>query len=173
MSLGLVEKIRRNLGVRLGLWSALIFALSSAALLALAYYLLAAAVGSKDREVLQARVREFAAVYDTDGLSGLRRVVHLEEGNQKTFFVRLVSPWNDVAFVSVPDEWVTFHDIPTGMEGYRRQVGSSAFPKMRSGILCSPRRFCRTIRCCKWAAAATAANRCWSRCGAVSSWWAG
>ena len=58
MSYGPLEKIRRNIGVRLGLWSALIFALSSIALLALAYYLLAAAVGSKDRELLLARLRE-------------------------------------------------------------------------------------------------------------------
>jgi len=129
MSYGPLEKIRRNLGVRLGLWSALIFALSSAALLALAYYLLAAAVGNKDREVLGARLREFAVVYDSGGLNGLRRVTDLEEGNQKTFFVRLISPWNDVIFVSVPDEWVTFHDIPTGMEGYRQHVGVIRIPK--------------------------------------------
>ena len=57
MSFGPVEKIRRNIGVRLGLWSALIFALGCLGLLALAYFVLAAAVGGKDREVLQARLQ--------------------------------------------------------------------------------------------------------------------
>jgi signal transduction histidine kinase len=129
MSYGPLEKIRRNIGVRLGLWSALIFALSSVALLALAYYLLAAAVGSKDREVLLARLGEFAAVYDNGGLNGLHRVAQLEEGNQKTLFIRVIGPWNDVALVSVPDEWVTFHDIPTGVDGYQHQVGVIRIPK--------------------------------------------
>src|ERR1700733_14060708 len=100
---GPVEKIRRNIGVRLGLWSALTFALGCIGMLAVAYYILAAAVGSKDTEVLHARLGEFAAVYDNDGLLGLRRVVQLEEGRQKTLFIRLVSPWNDVTFLSVPD----------------------------------------------------------------------
>jgi len=129
MSFGPVEKIRRNIGVRLGLWSALIFALGCLGLLALAYFVLAAAVGGKDREVLQARLNEFAAVYDNGGLPDLRRVINQEERGQKTVFVRLVSPWNDVALMSVPDEWVTFHDLPTGLAGYRRQVGVIRIPK--------------------------------------------
>ena len=40
---GLLEPLRRSIGLRLSLWYALIFTVSSAALLALAYYLLAAA----------------------------------------------------------------------------------------------------------------------------------
>jgi signal transduction histidine kinase len=129
MSFGPIERIRRNIGVRLGLWSALIFALGFLGLLALAYFVLAAAVGSKDREVLLARLNEFAAVYDNGGLAELRNVIRQEERSQKTVFVRLVSPWNDVALVSLPDEWVTFHDLPTGLAGYRRQIGVIRIPK--------------------------------------------
>jgi hypothetical protein len=47
---GLLDPLRRNIAVRLGVWYALIFGLSSIALFTLAYYLLAAAVGSKDRD---------------------------------------------------------------------------------------------------------------------------
>ena len=72
MSSGLLEPLRRNIGLRLSLLYALIFTLSSVALLALAYYLLAAAVGSKDREVLEARLKEAAVVYETGGVIGLR-----------------------------------------------------------------------------------------------------
>ena len=66
MPSGLLEPLRRNIGLRLSLLYALIFTLSSVALLALAYYLLAAAVGSKDREVrrgseqVELQPREFA-----------------------------------------------------------------------------------------------------------------
>ena len=56
MSSGLLESLRRNVGLRLSLLYALIFSVSSVALLALAYYLLAAAVGSKDREIGRAHV---------------------------------------------------------------------------------------------------------------------
>lgn len=129
MSSGPLEKIRRNIGVRLGLWFAFIFALSCIGLLALAYFVLAGTVGNKDREVLQARLREFAAVYDSEGLTGLRNAAQQEEGDQKTLFIRLVSPWNDVPYVIVPDDWVTFHDIPTGLAGYRQQIGLVRIPK--------------------------------------------
>src|SRR5258706_14341676 len=64
MSSGLLEPFRRNIAVRLSLWYALIFTLSSLALFSLAYYLLAGAIGSKDREVLEARLKEVAAVYN-------------------------------------------------------------------------------------------------------------
>ena len=57
MSSGLPETLRRNVAVRLSLWYAFIFTLSSLALFVFAYYLLAAAVGSKDQEVLEARWR--------------------------------------------------------------------------------------------------------------------
>lgn len=129
MSYGPLEKIRRNIGVRLGLWFAFIFALSCVGLLALAYFVLASAVGNKDREVLQARLREFAAVYETEGLAGLRNAAQQEEGDQKTLFIRLVSPWNDVPYVIVPNDWVTFHDIPTGLQGYRQRIGIIRIPK--------------------------------------------
>ena len=129
MSFDLFDKARRNIGVRLGLWYAFVFTLSNVALFALAYYLLAAAVGSKDREVLRARLGEYAVVYANGGLPALRNAIQTEEGGRKTFFVRLVRPWNDVAFVSVPDDWIAFKDIPGGWAGYRRQVGVIRVPK--------------------------------------------
>jgi signal transduction histidine kinase len=129
MSFDLFDKARRNIGVRLGLWYAFVFTLSNVALFALAYYLLAAAVGSKDREVLRARLGEYAVVYANGGLPALRNAIQTEEGGRKTFFVRLVRPWNDVAFISVPDDWITFKDIPGGWAGYRRQVGVIRVPK--------------------------------------------
>src|ERR1039457_7728303 len=69
---GLLDPLRRNIGLRLSLLYALIFTLSSVALLALAYYLLAAAVGSKDREVLEARLKEAGVVFQAGGGIGLR-----------------------------------------------------------------------------------------------------
>src|SRR6266568_3722938 len=127
MSSGLLEPLRRNIAIRLGLWYALIFTLSSLALLTLAYYLVAAAVGSKDREVLAARLKEAAAVYDGGGLTALRDWAQGQP--PQLLFVRLVDIFNHPVFVSAPKDWVTFRDVPTGWEGYRRQVGVIRLPQ--------------------------------------------
>ncbi|HWD93228.1 MAG TPA: HAMP domain-containing sensor histidine kinase [Verrucomicrobiae bacterium] len=129
MSFGLFNSARRNVGVRLGLWYAFVFACSSVALLGLAYYLLAAAIGKKDRELVQARLRECAAIYHAGGLPSLRNALQEEQANQRTFFVRVVNVWDDVAFANVPDDWITFHDVPGDFAGYRRRVGVVRIPK--------------------------------------------
>ena len=116
MSFGLLKTARRNIGVRLSLWYAFVFAFSSIALLMLAYYLLAGAIGRKDREVLEARLQEYAAIYDDGGLPALRDALQQETGNHKTFFVRLVSAWNTATLVNVPDDWITF-------QGHSRRPG--------------------------------------------------
>ena len=119
MSSGLLESLRRNIGLRLSLLYAFIFSLSSVALLALAYYLLAAAVGSKDREVLEARLKEAAVVYETGGIIALRSWVANQPAEvQNTMFVRLASPFDNSALViSAPEAWVALRDVP-GWEGF-------------------------------------------------------
>jgi signal transduction histidine kinase len=128
MSFDLIKAARRNVGVRLGLWYAFIFGCSAVGLLVLAYYLLAAAMGKKDQELIQARLREYAAVYSAGGLRGLRNTLQDEQGNQKTYFVRVANTWNDVVLENVPDDWKTYQDIPTGIQGYRLRVGMLRIP---------------------------------------------
>ena len=129
MSSGLIDIARRNVGVRLGLWYAFIFACSSVALLGIAYYLLVTAIGNKDRELVQARLREYATLYQAGGLRALRSAVQDEQGSQKSLFVRLANVWNDVSFANVPDDWITFQDVPGGLAGYRQRVGVIRIPK--------------------------------------------
>src|SRR5436190_2013985 len=126
----LPDILRRNIGVRLSLLYALIFTLSSLALFTLAYYLLAAAISSKDREVLEARLKEVAAVYEGGGVRALRNWVQNQPTDiEQTLFIRLVNVFNNVQFVTAPQDWVTFRDEPTGWEGYRRQVGTIRIPQ--------------------------------------------
>ncbi len=124
MSFGLLEPFRRNVGVRLSLWYALIFTFSTLALFSLAYYLLAAAVGSKDREVLESRLKEIGTIYEAGGVSTLQNWVQSQSAEfRQRLFIRLVNVFNNVAFVSAPQDWVTFH------EGYRRHVGVLRIPQ--------------------------------------------
>src|SRR5664279_1141664 len=119
MSYGLLESLRRNIGLRLSLFYALIFTVSSVALLALAYYLLAAAIGSKDREVLEARLKEAAVVYESGGVNALRGWVRSQPVQvQNTMFVHLVNPLNGTdLLISAPEDWVALKDVP-GWEGF-------------------------------------------------------
>jgi signal transduction histidine kinase len=127
---GLLEPFRRSIGVRLSLWYALIFTLSSLALLSLAYYLLAAAVGRKDREVLEARLKEAAAVYDASGVRALRDWVSSQPQQvQHSLYIRLVNVFNQVVFLSFPEDWLALRDLPTGRERSRQQVPVIRIPQ--------------------------------------------
>src|SRR5580765_4148032 len=113
MSSGLLD-LRRNVGVRLSLWYAFIFTLSGVALLTLAYYLLSAAISSKDREVLEARLKEVAALYEAGGVKALDNWVRSQPQQvQQTLLVRLVNPFNQPVYAHAPPEWVAVRDIPT------------------------------------------------------------
>ena len=129
MSFELLKNARRNIGLRLGLWYAMVFAVSSITLLTIAFYLLAADVGRKNQEVLEAHLKAYAAVYENGGARALRDALQQEASNSKAFFIRLVNPWNEVSFANVPADWVTFRDIPSGLAGYRQRVGFIRVPK--------------------------------------------
>jgi signal transduction histidine kinase len=122
MSFAPLDSLRRSIGVRLSLWYALIFVVSNAALFALAYYLLAAAVGSKDRELLDGQLKEAASLYAGGGASALRNWVQNQpEQVQNTLLVQLFNSHTHLSMIiNVPKEWVQFRDVP-GLEGVLRE----------------------------------------------------
>jgi signal transduction histidine kinase len=111
---GLLDPLRRNIGVRLSLWYAFIFTISSGALFMLAYYLLVAAIGSKDLEVLAARLKEAATVYEAGGVGALRTWARNQPpAVQRNMFLRLVNGFANVHVdLSVPEDWVAIKDVP-------------------------------------------------------------
>src|SRR5882724_11027025 len=130
MSSGLLDPLRRNIGVRLSLWYALVFMVSSAAVFTMAYYVLVTAIGNKDREVLEARLKEAAVVYQAGGVGSLERWVRSQPAQvQNTMFVRLVNPINDIVFASAPPDWVAFSDAPSNWQGYRGKVPYLRIPQ--------------------------------------------
>lgn len=99
----------RSFAVRLTLGYALIFTLSAGVLFGLLYLLLASALERKDREVIEARLKECAAVYASGGLPALRNLVQLsstDENKSKSFFVRVTGNLGSVLFVNVPNDWL-------------------------------------------------------------------
>jgi signal transduction histidine kinase len=106
MSLKLLKGFTRTISFRLNLWYASIFIISAAALFVLLYALLSVAVDRTERELIEARLKEYAAVYRAGGWRALQGWVNSDEkGNQRAFFVRVISPFNTVLFRKLPPEW--------------------------------------------------------------------
>ena len=109
MSSNLFKRWGRSFAVRLTLGYAMIFTLSAVVLFSLLYVLLASALERKDREVIEARLKECAAVYSSGGLPALRNLVQLnstDESKSKSFFVRVTGNLGSVLFVNVPNDWL-------------------------------------------------------------------
>lgn len=100
-------------------------------LFVLAYVLIAKLVETTDREVLESKLGEYAAIYESGGFRALELAVRQEDqsGQQKSLFVRLANPRNDVTLAKVPDEWISFQRSAIGWDGFRRQIGVVRIPK--------------------------------------------
>ena len=104
------KSLTHSFTFRLSLGYALLFVLSAAILFSLLYLLLASTLQSKDQEVIEARLRECAAVYDNGGLGALQGLVQRsrESDRDRSFFVRLAGQQGSVLLLTVPEDWVQF-----------------------------------------------------------------
>src|SRR6202022_2205532 len=91
MSSGQTSGFWQSFAVRLSLWFAATFTVSTVILFALLYVLLTSFFEQSEREIIQARLKECAAVYETRGLPALNDLVHRTEfdQNEGPFFVRV------------------------------------------------------------------------------------
>ncbi len=115
-----LDPLRRRLGFRLSLWYVLVFTLSNAALFALTYYLLAAAIQDRERILLEAWLKQTALLYQNGGVNTLREWMQSQPPKlQKSLFVRLLTGTNSVTLLNVPEEWVSFPDPSRNPADYR------------------------------------------------------
>lgn len=123
MFLRLLRNFSRTISFRLNLWYASIFILSAAAVFSLVYALLSVAVDRNEREVIEARLKEYAAVYRTGGPRALKAWSAQNEsrGGQRPFFVYVTNPFGQVLFSKLPPEW--------GEVQRRLEVGPFQFQK--------------------------------------------
>jgi signal transduction histidine kinase len=110
MSSNPFERLARSFTFRLSFGYAALFTLSAVILFGLLYLLLASTLQSKDHEIIEARLRECAAVYDNGGLGALQDLVQRsrDSDKDKSFFVRLAGQRGSVLLLAVPDDWVQF-----------------------------------------------------------------
>jgi signal transduction histidine kinase len=108
MSSGQISRIWQSFAVRLSLLFAATFTVSAVILFALLYLLLTSFFEQSEREIIQARLKECAAVYETRGLLALNDLVHRTEfdQNEGPFFVRVTGPQRSVMLLVAPEDWV-------------------------------------------------------------------
>ena len=123
MFLNLPSRFRKSLAFRLNVWYASVFILSAVILFLFVYLLLIFALQRKDREIIESRLKEYAAIYESGGVTGLRSWIARtgDARNQRSFFVRVVGPYKNVVFLTAPEEWIEF-EPPTFQFGFPRQV---------------------------------------------------
>jgi signal transduction histidine kinase len=104
-----LSRATRSITFQLNLWYAFTFVASAGVLFVALYLLIAAAVQRKDREIVEARLKELAAIYQSGGSGALRNwTTRSDEVRSEKLFIRVDNRWNEVLFLSAPEEWVAF-----------------------------------------------------------------
>lgn len=113
-----INRLSQSFTFRLSLGYAGLFTLSAAILFCLLYLLMASTLEHKDREVIEARLRECLVVYDHGGLAALQDLVQSSRDSEKSksFFVRLAGDHGSVLLLTAPDDWMQFDTSVLGQE---------------------------------------------------------
>src|SRR5258708_31983367 len=102
-----MASIRRTLGLRLSVWYAIVFIISTLALVSLTYALFSSSLAQRDHDIIRATLREYASRYELGGLAALQRAVELEErtGTEEQLYVRVIGRSADALIVRSPQAW--------------------------------------------------------------------
>ena len=100
------ERQRPALGLRLAIWYAAIFVVSSLTLIAVTYLLLSTSLRQYDREIIETTLVRYATAYRTGGVNGLAAAIRRDQTGPtyEPLFVRAVGPFQDVMYLSPQTE---------------------------------------------------------------------
>jgi signal transduction histidine kinase len=122
------DRVSQALGLRLAAWYLGTFLASTLVIGGLTYGLLASLLESRDHDIIQSTLREYATRYQAGGLPALARAIEIEQrsGTREPLFVRLVGPFQDVLLYSLPEAWGAFDvsELPGGPDAIWAQVRS-------------------------------------------------
>jgi signal transduction histidine kinase len=104
------EEPSARFGLRLASWYALVFVVTSLAIVLLTYRLLAASLQERDQQLVISTLREYSQRYADGGLSALADAVEIEQrsGRQERMFVRVVRGPSETLLLSAPYAWNDF-----------------------------------------------------------------
>jgi hypothetical protein len=105
------QRMSRAVGLRVAVWYAGVFIITSAAIGLIAYQLLAISLERRDHDLLLVRLAEYAGTYERDGLPAVTQAINAERasGSRDAVMVRLVGGGGaEVQFFSLPPAWRTY-----------------------------------------------------------------
>ncbi len=113
MLLKRVERLWHSFTFRLSLWYAATFTFSAIVLFALLYFLLTSFFERSEREIIQERLKECGAVYESGGLGALRDLVSQQKftENEGPFFIEVTGARGNVEYLVAPADWVDFNSL--------------------------------------------------------------
>jgi signal transduction histidine kinase len=111
MSLSPIRNLWHSFTVRLSCWYAAAFTASTVLLFALLYLLVTSFYERSEQAIIEARLKECAAIYQNQGLAALRDAVKDTEfaNTDGPFFVRVTGRLGSVLFVAAPGDWTRFN----------------------------------------------------------------
>ncbi len=93
-------------GLRLALWYATLFVSGSIVIVFLTYWLTAASLAQRDRQIIQSKLGEYASAYQRGGLGALADTVRAEQRTApERLFVRVVDRGAEALVLSQPEGW--------------------------------------------------------------------
>src|SRR5690606_24319844 len=96
----------RAVGLQLAVWYATFFVIGTIGLAVLAYGLTAASLEQRDRQIINAKLAEYASVYRRGGARALADTVRAEQlTTPERLFVRIVDRGAETVVLSAPQGW--------------------------------------------------------------------
>lgn len=135
MSSRWIERVGQALGLRLAAWYLGTFLASTLVIGGLTYGLLATLLETRDHDIIQSTLREYATRYQAGGLPALARAIEIERrsGSREPLFVRVVGPFQDVLLYSLPETFGAF-DL-SALPGGPNEIWSQVRAVDRNAIL--------------------------------------
>lgn len=131
MSLARLRRIVGSFAFRLSLWYAVAFTASAVVLFGLLYLLLGSFFERSENAIIEARLKECAAVYETRGLPALQQLVHQSQFNQDEgpFFVRVTGQLGSVLLLVAPADWIDLNNASKASAELGQQTPWLRIPK--------------------------------------------
>jgi signal transduction histidine kinase len=124
------SRVRLPTGFRLNVGIAAVFSIGTLALFALLHLAVTRAIETKDREILDARLEEYATVYRNGGPQALTRQIAdgRDSGSLQSFFVRVATRDERQLLLLASEDWVEFQAVRLGPFVLRKAAGHLRIP---------------------------------------------
>lgn len=103
----LPERLRRSTGLRLTMWYALIFMLSSLILFGVGYFILNNSIRNKDHQIVNEKINTYVNIVESSGLQSLVSELQLARSDDEHtgFFICVVDSNGKLVSLTLPRRW--------------------------------------------------------------------